>query len=887
MLRIRTILLACIAMTLCSVAPVEVAQAQTSPKKTTSAPSSVSVVASVDRDVVELGGIFEYKINVVTSDARDIRLVDAPDLRPFSVVGRSQRPQILIRNNVTERRLEVVYKLRTRRIDDKIVIKPPVIAIGDERVSPKPITIKVVKKGEAPKQERKVRDDSVYVETTLSLERQPYVGEQIVLQYDLFINSRKVEAQPQPPSEPSLDAFWIEELNDRTMGSRQLIRAGSTFLDKILLRRYAIYPLQAGEAVIDAMTVPVVTGGFMRSREQIEVKSKPITLDVQPLPPGAPDDFYDGNVGAWDFLVTSDALRTRVGRAVTIRLSAKGTGQVGRIKLPEIAEVKGARIGDSEQSTEQNIRNGKVVGEKLVSYAITPTEEGVLEIPALSFTYFDPNAGEYRTKQSSPIKIEVGQGELPPEPERREKPVSRAESSQSDVMSALRSELAGVHTRINLSEQAPLLEGGFEHSWAYRIVLALSMMLMCGVLLAPLGRRLSRRNSPEREREKLYREALGKLSKVPHGKQGYEELAGAIKLYCVEVLGLPRGHVSERELPKRLEALGVDGEPAKTLGEVLGKSARARYASDTTEDVDELAKQAHRAMRDVHRTLKPKLREKGGTSKSVLVLLAGLGAAITMGVAPVDVQAQPQPSQVTVESALKAHEARDWDTAIPQWQALTKRSPRNADVHYALGTAALQSEDLGLAVLSLERALLLRPKDRDIAKNLSIARRMVRVKAIESLRGRSQVIAGNDDFFWWDIARKTSGGTLALLLLVAVWGVILAALIRPRLKEDVARDLTGLAGIIALIVVVVTGVTWAFREHVMTTTHPVIVLEDRPTFRDGPSEHAAERQINSPVVSGSRHVMEEERKGWLKIRLPDGSSGWIEASRMGRVVSKK
>ncbi len=146
MLRIRTILLACIAMTLCSVAPVEVAQAQTSPKKTTSAPSSVSVVASVDRDVVELGGIFEYKINVVTSDARDIRLVDAPDLRPFSVVGRSQRPQILIRNNVTERRLEVVYKLRTRRIDDKIVIKPPVIAIGDERVSPKPITIKVVKK---------------------------------------------------------------------------------------------------------------------------------------------------------------------------------------------------------------------------------------------------------------------------------------------------------------------------------------------------------------------------------------------------------------------------------------------------------------------------------------------------------------------------------------------------------------------------------------------------------------------------------------------------------------------------------------------------------------------------------------------------------------------
>lgn len=859
--------------------PAEMAHAQNTQKKRASA----SVEASVDRDIIELGDTFEYTLNVATSGSRDIRLIEAPDLRPFSIMGRMERPQFLLSNGVNERRLEVIYKLRTRRVGDKIVINPPVVAVGDKRISPKAITVKVVKKGKAPKQQGKLRNDAIYVETTVSLDRQPYVGEQIVLQYDLFINSRKVEAQPNPPSEPSLDAFWIEELNDRTMGSRQLIRSGSTFLDKILLRRYAIYPLQAGEAIIDAMTVPVITGGFMRSRDQIEVKSKPITLDVQPLPPGAPADFYDGNVGEWDFLVTSDALRTRVGRAVTIRISARGTGQVGRIKLPEIKELADTRLGSTEQSTDQSVRNGKIIGEKLVRYAITPLKEGVLEIPALSFTYFDPGAGEYHTKQSSPIKIEVGAGDLPPEPETRDKPVSRAQTSQNDVMSALRSELAGVHTRIDLSEQAPVWEGGFEHSMAYRVVLALSLLLMCGVLAAPLWLRFARRDSPARARERIYREAIELLQGVGVSDEGYEQVTRAIKLYCVDGLGLARGHVSERELPRRLEELGVPSTSAAELGDILGKSNKARYASSVSETADVLATRARDTLGVIHKSLKDTF-DKPSSHVASSVLLACLGAGVLLVGTVGEVQAQGR--DVTASTALDAHEAHDWGEALSQWQVLAERSPRNADVHYALGTAALHKEELGPAVLALERALLMRPKDRDIAKNLSIAERMVRVKAIESLRGRSQVLSGNDDFFWWDMARKVNGSTLAILLLIAVWAVIIAALVRPRLKEDVARDLTGLVGVIALIVVVLTGLTWTFRANVMSSTHPVIMLEERPVFRDGPSEHAAERTINSPIVAGSRHVMEEERQGWLKIRLPDGTSGWIEAEHMGQVVQQ-
>ena len=849
-----------------------------------------SVSAEVDRAVVEIGDTFEYTLEAATFGSQEIRVVEEPDFKAFSLVGRSQMPQLLVRNGVAERRLRLVYTLRARRLSNKLVIAPPVVAFGSEQRSPEAISIKVVKKGQAPAQHKVVvKEDAVYVDASTSLDRDPYVGEQIVLQYDLYIDSRRIEAQPRPPSEPSLDAFWIEELDDIPIGSRQIIRLGKRFFDKILLRRYAIFPLQAGEVTIEAMSVPLTTSGFMRSRQSVTVESKPLTLQVRPLPEGAPQGFYEGNVGDWDFLVTSDALRARVGRAVTIRISARGDGQAGRIQLPDLSQaLEDVQLGDVEQSVEQSARQGKLYGEKLATYALTPLKEGTLIIPALSFTYFDPEEGEYHTKQSAPIAIEVGSGELPPEPlERVPSEQARQRAGGEDVMSALRSELRGLGGREFILSQESSGDVT-ERAW-FRALIALALLLAGALLAAPLARRWRARTSPSRRREAIYAESISKLA-VAAESSSYEPISRAIKLYCAEALELPRGHITERELPGRLKALGANEQVAEALGALLGESERARYASSSSRGAEALAEEAEAQLAALHREMKRRSATKrrgAGASSAASALLAILAAgALLLTVAPEAMAAPPSSdsSSISVENAVAAHQAHDWDEALRQWEALRQRRPDQPDLLYALGTAALFDEDLGRGVWALERARWLSPSDQDVRHNLQVGERMVRVRAIEALRGRTQVLPGSDDFFWWEIASRLDPVTLALLLLIGALSVSVALLFRARLEHEVGRDLLGVIVALGVLMSLSAGAAWLGRAQVMQGTRPAILLSDEARFRDGPSEHAAERALNSPTVAGSRYLVQEQRRGWLKLKLPDGTSGWIERDQIGLVV---
>ncbi len=839
----------------------------------------VEISASISDAVVELGDTFEYVLTVSAPSSANVRVLEPPDFRPFSQVGSNQSTQWILRNGVSERNFTMIYRLRTRRLGKKINIAPPVILVDKKKFSPQGLVVKVVKQGEGPKKGLKEgKDKSVFVDASISLQRDPYVGEQIVLQYDLMANPRKIEAQPRPPSEPNLDDFWIEELDDRTLGSQRGVRVGGQYFKQTLLRRYAIYPLEAGEATIDAMTVPIVTGGFMQARKEFELQSEPITLNVKPLPEGAPEDFYEGNVGDWEFHVTSDRLRTRVGRAVTIRISARGTGQASRVKLPEIAENETQyRRSDVDENVEHKTQGGQVISEKSISYSIVPLKEGMIEIPALRFSYFEPSSGEYRTKQHAAIRIEVGAGELPPEPVKEEDAVTRKEAKDQDVMSALRSEIAPLPD----SMQPQTLDGKkFYRSNVYKGIVLGLLALMLGLLVRPLVMLFMRRESPAKHRAQVLKESLGMLERASQ-EESYELVYEAIKLYCSDALGILKGYITPKELPKRLKSIGISSELSDALSDILKESYSARYSrsAEVERSAKELSLEANKVLKAIHKEVAPLLKQASKAGKvATMLLVVGLCGQTPWLVATAHAQSPPTTVSGDIARAETLHKEHKWEEAKAAWDALSKKYPMDADLHYALGTACLQLEELGCSVLALERALLLDPRREDAEKNLDVAQRMLRVKKIESLRGRSQVIEGSEDFFWWDIARKVDPAVMSILLLISTVIVILALLIQPRLSEGTPRDLLRAVGGLALLVVIGTGGALLFRGQVIDGTDAVVLTAESPTLKEGPSEHAAERVYRSPVVPGMRFIKLEERTGWVKLKLPDGSGGWVTST---------
>lgn len=842
---------------------------------------------SIDTEIVEVGGTFEYTINAATNGNSNIRLVKEPDFRPFAVVGRSQMPQFIVRNGQAQRSLTILYRLRTRRIGD-FDISPPVIEIGGEKLTPKSVKLKVVKEGEAPRKQGPSKTDAAYIDVDLEPKRNPYVGEQVVLEYNLFMDSRQIDGQPHPPTEPSLDAFWIEDLSGKTAGTKQLVRLGSRFFEKVQLRKYALFPLRAGPATIDPMKVDIVTGGFLTRQRTFNISSDTIKLDVQPLPPDAPKGFYEGNVGDWNFLVTTDLRETRVGRAVTIKVIARGDGQPGRLQLPDLPEIEGTKLANSEERSDSKMRGDRVVGEKTHSYALTPLKEGALTIPSLSFSYFDPEAGEYRTKESAPITIKVGAGTLPeevedlPEPEAR-----RSGSTEDDLLASLRSEMSKPRRDISYGTRRHILEPG---SLAYMILAGLPLAILFLLGATPLLGRFVRRETPGKKRKQAVREVRAQLEEARSaGERGWDLVMGAIKSYATDVLGLSSGHVTERELPARAQKVGVPEELARELGELLGECNRARF-SPTAKSQDAareaLVERASKAIDELESLRKKKKLSLDGVAHLAVLVGASLllfvaGAAL----APSDAHASDALNKAKGVSAraLEAQDARKWDEAIALWEEVDALTPNEPDVLYNLGTCAMQAGELARARLALERALLHDPQGRDIANNLDLVTRMIRVRTIERVRGRSARVGVSDDFFFWDIARRVTARALSLLLLVSLWILLVAVLARPRVRQPGVRDTLMILIVLAAVLAVCSGAGWIAREQIMRQVHPAIVMAEEPALREGPSEHAASLGAAHPVASGMRVPIEETRQGWSKIRLPDGTSGWVHADDLSRI----
>jgi len=137
--------------------------------------------------------------------------------------------------------------------------------------------------------------------------------------------------------------------------------------------------------------------------------SNGLTIHVKSLPP-APAGF-SGAVGRCGFSSSADPKSVPAGEAVTLKIEVRGNtrpNSLGEIKLPpmeniEIFTPEKHIFSDTSEAAGINSR-------KSWSYMLIPQQEGAAVVPAISYVYFDPDAGEYKTLSSSPSALEVTKG---------------------------------------------------------------------------------------------------------------------------------------------------------------------------------------------------------------------------------------------------------------------------------------------------------------------------------------------------------------------------------------------------------------------------------------------------------------------------------------------
>ena len=245
-----------------------------------------------------------------------------------------------------------------------------------------------------------------------------YLHERVPVTVKLHIGAARVSDVQYPQF--SKDGFSVEPFSEptqqrQTLGDRTFtvlhfdteavpLRSGSLALGpaslqlNVLTRRRGGSPFSA--PFFDRFFQNDFFSTFSSERRQLTLRSDPLTLSVQPLPEvGRPANF-SGAVGAFDLDVSAAPHALSVGDPITVHMRINGSGYLAAAAAPMFVQTDGFRAYEPLA--------GKTQGStKSFEQVLIPQQHTLTAIPAVQFSYFDPQAGRYRTLESQPIALVV------------------------------------------------------------------------------------------------------------------------------------------------------------------------------------------------------------------------------------------------------------------------------------------------------------------------------------------------------------------------------------------------------------------------------------------------------------------------------------------------
>jgi hypothetical protein len=234
-----------------------------------------------------------------------------------------------------------------------------------------------------------------------------YVGQQTTLTAEAGFSEDVRLRLTRPPifDTPSPTGFWVHELPG---GVRTQLRQQENRVVEVQTRKVAYFPLSAGRFALKQSRVIVdVRQGFLYAPETREMRSNTARLTVLPLPEKDRPTTFRGAVGRYTMEAAVEPLSVAAGEPVQIKLVVRGVGNVKTIAAPRLPQVLGAEAFAPTEESETTVEGEMVGGTKTFNYVLIPENEGILEIPAIVFSYFDPVARAYRDVRAEPVQVRV------------------------------------------------------------------------------------------------------------------------------------------------------------------------------------------------------------------------------------------------------------------------------------------------------------------------------------------------------------------------------------------------------------------------------------------------------------------------------------------------
>lgn len=400
--------------------------------------TALTVQLSADRTRVALGDVFAVTVAMSIDDGS---AAPSPDLTlpdGFEVVGTrsSTSTSISIVNGaVTQTRtVNVVTTVRAGK-EGRHTIGPASVVSNGKTFRSQAIQVEVVKGqarprtstsgGQSPVTGNQLEEIEQNLFIAAKADRKDvYVGEQILLSYDLY--SRYRIQNPKFGAVPSYTGFWAETVFEANRLEQRAEVVNGRQFNKSRLKQVALFPTLPGQHKIEQLEfvcdIPVrsrrrslfdaddfFSWDPFRSR-QVTVRSEDIVFDVRSLPAGAPPSF-SGGVGSFDVSAAVSATEVTQGDPITVTVVVSGEGNIHSVAEPTRPSSGDFRFYDPKATVETEVRGATIAGEKTFEYVAIPSVSGTVELPPFEMAHFDPVDERYVVTRTPPIVLNVAPAE--------------------------------------------------------------------------------------------------------------------------------------------------------------------------------------------------------------------------------------------------------------------------------------------------------------------------------------------------------------------------------------------------------------------------------------------------------------------------------------------
>lgn len=208
---------------------------------------------------------------------------------------------------------------------------------------------------------------------------------------------------------------------------------------------------------------------------------------------------------------------------------------------------------------------------------------------------------------------------------------------------------------------------------------------------------------------------------------------------------------------------------------------------------------------------------------------------------------------------------RLYERAILSFERIIEQGQiENAKLYYNLANAYFLHGQLGKAILNYRRAVRLDDSDENIQKNLAFARS----KRIDKVALKTEKRVLQTLFFWhYDFPIKTKFLLTCSLFAMVCIGITAIVWFGRSVPLIVIAIIGGILTICLLGSIVVETRTQANNVCGVIIAKQIVARQG-----DG---HNYPPSFKEPLHEGTEFDLLENRPGWLRIRLSDGSDGWI------------